>query len=56
MIFAGQENTFSEAKKYTYIYISKQITKSPEIMKKNIAFGKFYSWGHSNSVLNFINF
>ena len=25
-------------------------------MKKNKIFGKFHSWGHSNSVFNFLNF
>ena len=25
-------------------------------MKKNRIFGKFYSWGHSNSVFNFLKF
>ena len=30
--------------------------KCAEIMKKNRVFGKFYSWGHSNSAFNFIKF
>ena len=25
-------------------------------MKKNMVFGKFYSWGHSNSVFYFLKF
>ena len=30
--------------------------KFAEIMKKNRVFVKFHSWGHSNSVFNFLNF
>ena len=54
MIFDGQENPFIffRSKK---IYMSQNKWQNPhkfaEIMKKNRVFGKFHSWGHSNSAL-----
>ena len=59
MIFAGQENLFIIFRsKEIYIFQNKYQNphKFAEIMKKNTVFGKFLSWGHSNSVFNFLKF
>ena len=60
MIFPGQENPFiifSSKEIYIYSRTNNEIPyKFAEIMKKNKIFGKFHSWGHSNSVFNFLKF
>ena len=59
MIFAGQENPFIIfRRKEIYIFQNKQQNpdKFAEIMKENRVFGKFHSWGHSNSVFSFLKF
>ena len=60
MIFAGQEKSIYHLQKQGNINIFQNKYQNPhkfaEIMKKNRVLGKFLSWGHSNSVFNFLKF
>ena len=67
LIFKGTDHDFCWSGKPIYhlqkqgnIHIFQNKYQNPrkfaEIMKKNRVFGKFLSWGHSNSVFNFLKF
>ena len=55
MIFAGHKKPLIHLRSkeiYIYFKTNKNPHKLAEIMKKSRVFGKFHSWGHSNSVYN----
>ena len=60
MIFAGLENPFIIFRSQENIHLFQNKYQNPHkfanITKKNRVFGKFHSWGHSNSVFNFLKF